>query len=107
MQRRTFTLFAAALVAGSFSAHAQQAYPAQPLKWVVPYAPGGTTDVIARNLAMRMGQDLGQPVIIDNKPGAASIIGATFIARSAVPTATPSARPIRARWPSTPPCIPA
>jgi len=84
MQRRTLNLLAAAaLLAGAFSAHAQPAFPAQPVKWVVPYAPGGTTDVIARNLAVRMGQDLGQPVIIDNKPGAASIIGATFIARSA------------------------
>ncbi|MFC5521806.1 Bug family tripartite tricarboxylate transporter substrate binding protein [Polaromonas jejuensis] len=83
MKRKTFRILAAALVACTFSAQAQNSFPAQPVKWVVPYAPGGTTDVIARHLAVRMGQDLGQPVIIDNKPGAASIIGATFIARSA------------------------
>ena len=83
MKRKTFCLIAAALLAGSMGAHAQNgAYPSQPVTWVVPYAPGGTTDVIARNLAMRMGQDLGQPVVVDNKPGAATIIGATFIARS-------------------------
>ena len=82
MKRKTFRILAAALIACTFSAQAQNSFPAQPVKWVVPYAPGGTTDVIARNLAVRMGQDLGQPVIIDNKPGAASIIGATFIARS-------------------------
>lgn len=83
MKRKTLSILAAALIVGTFSAQAQSSFPAQPVKWIVPYAPGGTTDVIARNLAVRMGQDLGQPVIIDNKPGAASIIGATFIARSA------------------------
>jgi len=62
--------------------HAQN-FPNQAVKWIVPYAPGGTTDVIARNLAVKMSQDLGQSVIVDNKPGAASIIGATAIARSA------------------------
>jgi tripartite-type tricarboxylate transporter receptor subunit TctC len=60
-----------------------QTYPTQPVKWVVPYAPGGTTDVMARRLADKMSRDMGQPVIIENKPGAASIIGATAIARSA------------------------
>ncbi|WP_367068827.1 tripartite tricarboxylate transporter substrate binding protein [Oryzisolibacter sp. LB2S] len=65
------------------SAQAQANYPSQPVKWIVPYAPGGTTDVIARNLATRMGTDLGQPVVVDNRPGAATIIGATQIARSA------------------------
>lgn len=74
---------AAALLVCSMGAHAQtKPYPNQPVKWIVPYAPGGTTDVIARNLATRMGQDLGQPVVVDNKPGAATIIGATFIARA-------------------------
>jgi tripartite-type tricarboxylate transporter receptor subunit TctC len=74
----------AALLACTMGAHAQNdAYPKQPVKWVVPYAPGGTTDVIARNLATRMSQELGQPLIVENKPGAASIIGATMIARSA------------------------
>jgi tripartite-type tricarboxylate transporter receptor subunit TctC len=82
MKRKTFCLIAAALLAGTTGAYAQGNYPSQPVKWIVPYAPGGTTDVIARNLATRMGQDMGQPVIVDNKPGAASIIGATFIARS-------------------------
>lgn len=83
MKRNTFRILAAALLAIPFGTQAQPNFPTQPVKWVVPYAPGGTTDVIARQLAIRMGQDLGQPVIVDNKPGAASIIGATFIARSA------------------------
>lgn len=83
MKRNTLRILAATLLATTLGVHAQPGFPSQPVKWVVPYAPGGTTDVIARQLAIRMGQDLGQPVIVDNKPGAASIIGATFIARSA------------------------
>ncbi|WP_198971827.1 Bug family tripartite tricarboxylate transporter substrate binding protein [Xylophilus sp. ASV27] len=84
MPRTSLRLLGAALLATCLGAQAQPpAYPQQPVRWIVPYAPGGTTDVIARGLAVKMGQDLGQPVIIDNKPGAASIIGATFIARSA------------------------
>ncbi len=75
-------LAATTFLVGLPAAQAQSAFPHQPVKWIVPYAPGGTTDVIARQLAVRMGQTLGQPVIADNKPGAASIIGATFIARA-------------------------
>lgn len=84
-QRHPLRLLATVLLASTtLAAQAQTAaYPSQPIKWIVPYAPGGTTDVIARQLGVRMGQTLGQPVIADNKPGAASIIGATFIARSA------------------------
>jgi len=83
MKRNTIALIAAALLVGSLGAHAQGgSYPGQPIKWVVPYAPGGTTDVMARNLASRMGQDLGQVVIVENKPGASTIIGASLIARA-------------------------
>lgn len=83
MKRKTFCLLAAAaLLAGGMNAHAQGAYPAQPVKWIVPYAPGGTTDVIARNLATRMGQDLGQPVVVDNKPGANATLAAELVARA-------------------------
>lgn len=57
-------------------------YPHQALRWVVPYAPGGTTDVMARKLAATMSRGLGQAMVVDNRPGAASIIGATIIARS-------------------------
>jgi tripartite-type tricarboxylate transporter receptor subunit TctC len=86
MDKRSFLHWlsaATALVCAPVAVQAQASYPHQAVKWVVPYAPGGTTDVIARQLAVRMGQSLGQPVVADNKPGAASIIGATFIARAA------------------------
>ena len=74
------------LIGGLPMAQAQPGarWPAQPVKWVVPYAPGGTTDVIARQLSVQMGKDLGQPVVVDNRPGAASIIGATMIARAPI-----------------------
>ncbi|NYE22101.1 Bug family tripartite tricarboxylate transporter substrate binding protein [Pigmentiphaga litoralis] len=85
-KRTTLRLLAVTLLAGlnAGAAQAQPApYPHQSVRWIVPYAPGGTTDVIARQLAQRMAPGLGQPVIAENRPGAASIIGATFIARSA------------------------
>jgi len=84
MKRHTLRLLAAsALTAAGLPARAQRSgYPQQGLRWVVPYAPDGTTDQIARLLAPHLARMLGQPVVVDNKPGAASIVGATFVARS-------------------------
>lgn len=59
------------------------AFPERPVKLVVPFAPGGGTDAIARALGLGMSQALGQPVIIDNKPGAGTIIGSDLVAKSA------------------------
>ena len=59
-----------------------QAYPTKPLKLVVPYAPGGSTDQLARAVADRLGRALGQPVIVENKPGANTIIGAEAVAKA-------------------------
>jgi tripartite-type tricarboxylate transporter receptor subunit TctC len=59
------------------------AFPDRPVKLVVPFAPGGGTDAIARALGLGMSQALGQPVIIDNKPGAGTIIGSDAVAKSA------------------------
>lgn len=63
-------------------AAAQDNWPTQPVKLVVPYAAGGTTDLIARRLAERLNRELGQPVLVENKPGAATNIGAQFVAQS-------------------------
>ncbi len=59
------------------------AYPDKPIKLVVPFSPGGGTDSIARTLAASLSQALGQSVIIDNKPGAGTIIGSDAVAKSA------------------------
>lgn len=59
-----------------------QLFPARPLKIVVPFAAGGPTDAIARVLAERMGAELGQPVLIDNRPGASTMLGAEAVARA-------------------------
>ncbi len=58
------------------------AYPEKPIRLVVPFAPGGGTDLIARTLGAGMAQSLGQPVVIDNKPGAGTVIGTDFVAKS-------------------------
>jgi len=57
-------------------------FPGKPVTLVVPVAPGGILDTVARMLAPEMGRSLGQPVIVDNKPGASGNIGSTYVARS-------------------------
>ena len=64
------------------AAWAEGAYPNKPIKLVVPFATGGATDVLGRLMAKALEAELGQPVIVDNKPGAAGAIGATAVARS-------------------------
>ncbi|WP_454914474.1 Bug family tripartite tricarboxylate transporter substrate binding protein [Variovorax gossypii] len=65
------------------AALAHAAYPERPITLVVPYAPGGSADALARVLAVRVGQKLGTSVIVDNRPGASGTIGAAFAAKAA------------------------
>lgn len=62
---------------------ANAAFPEKPVRLVVPFAPGGGTDLIARTLGHEMSKDLGQPVIVENKPGAGTMIGTDNVAKSA------------------------
>jgi tripartite-type tricarboxylate transporter receptor subunit TctC len=71
------------LVAGGPVPAAAQAYPNQPIRLVIPFAPGGATDVIARSLAEAMTTRLQQPVVAENRSGASAGVGASFVARSA------------------------
>ena len=60
-----------------------QDYPNKPIRWVVPYTPGGFTDNVTRMVSAKVQTILGQPIVIENKPGANSIIGADFVAKAA------------------------
>lgn len=62
--------------------HAQDAWPSKPIRIIVPFAPGGTSDILARVLSERLAGVLKQPIVVDNKPGAGGIIGADAVAKS-------------------------
>ena len=83
---RFFAKFAGAAALLSFSvvavAQSGAAYPVKPIRFVVPYTPGGGTDLMARALAQRMTESLGQSVIVENRAGAGGNLGMEFVARS-------------------------
>lgn len=68
----------ALLLAGA----AQAQYPNKPIRWIVPYPPGGITDTVTRLVTQKIQDSVGQPVIVENKPGANSIIGVDFVAKA-------------------------
>ncbi len=76
---RILALLAAALV--STAAQAQD-YPAKPIRFIVPYPPGALTDVLARSLGERLGAALKQPVVVENRAGAGTLVGAELVARA-------------------------
>ena len=81
MNRHRILGFVLALCAPAFAS--AQAFPSKPIRMIVPYAPGGATDVLARPIAQRLSEQIGQPVIVENRPGANATIGADQVAKSA------------------------
>src|SRR5215475_11989194 len=84
MTRSMVSLVRAALCAfalAALPAWAQPAYPSRPIKLVVPYPPGALTDLLARAIGERMAAALKQPVVVDNKPGAGTLVGAEYVAK--------------------------
>jgi tripartite-type tricarboxylate transporter receptor subunit TctC len=69
------------LAFAALTAHSQ-VYPTKPVRLIVPFAPGGTTEVLARIIGQKLGEQLGQQVIIDNRPGASGSLGTTIAAKS-------------------------
>ena len=83
MRRRTLLKTAAALAVAPSLASAQGAWPNRPVKLVVPFGAGGATDIIARLISQKLGDLWGQSVVVDYKPGAGTVLGTDFVAKSA------------------------
>jgi len=80
---RMLATFVFALVASTaLLGEARADWPDRPIKWIVPFGPGGANDLIARAAAEAVGKRLGQPVVIENKPGAGAIVGADYVAKA-------------------------
>src|SRR5664279_1327449 len=75
-------LIAGVLLAACAAAASAQSFPSKPIRIVVPFPPGGTTDVLARAAAQKLSDTLGQPAVVDNRPGAGGNIGAELVAKS-------------------------
>jgi tripartite-type tricarboxylate transporter receptor subunit TctC len=78
--RTAFVLLASLAVSCAFAQDSR--YPAKPMRWVVPFAPGGGTDVIARPIAQRMSERLGQPILYENRGGGGGVIAGEIVARA-------------------------
>jgi tripartite-type tricarboxylate transporter receptor subunit TctC len=76
----SIAVFIAAMLPTSFAIG--QSYPVRPVRMIVPFPPGGNTDIIARIVAPKMSENLGQQIVIDNRGGAGSVIGTELAARS-------------------------
>jgi tripartite-type tricarboxylate transporter receptor subunit TctC len=75
-------LFAAGLIAVSQAPAQAPAYPAKPIRLIVPFSPGGASDLTARTLGQKMGDSIGQPIVVENKPGANGVLGIDAVAKS-------------------------
>lgn len=83
MIKRFKSLLAFGLSLLTLTALAQDSWPSRPIKIIVPVAPGGNVDIVARNLARELSKGLGQPVLVENRPSAASLVGTQLVAKAA------------------------
>ena len=79
---KTFARLVGVVAFAVCSVAVAQGWPSKPIKWIVPFAPGGTTDILARTISEKLTTALGQPVIVENKPGAGGGLGAEFTAKA-------------------------
>src|SRR4051812_11884771 len=82
IRRGALAAAVSALLLGSPTVHAQSDYPNKPVKLIVGFAPGGSTDIVARIVAQKLGERLGQTVVVENRAGAGGTIGADVTAKS-------------------------
>lgn len=82
MQRKWFASLMAGALSLAAGAALAQAFPTKPIRFIMPYPPGGSSEILARPIALEMSKNLGQQVVIDYKPGAGSTIGADITAKS-------------------------
>jgi len=82
MNKIVKALIGGAALAAASTLAAAQAWPSKPIKFIVPYPPGGTSDILARAVGQKLQEKWGQPVVVENKPGATGNIGADFVAKS-------------------------
>src|SRR3954470_22919835 len=82
MRIKVLPLLCAAMTLAATTAFAQP-YPNRPLRLIVPYPPGGSTDVLARAVSQKMSESMGQQIVVDNRGGAGGIVGSEMAARAA------------------------
>ena len=84
-RRRSVTLLAAALAGlglGTPWLALAEGYPTKPIQLIVPFPPGGAVDIVGRTISKKLGDRLGQPIVIENKAGAGTVVGAAFVANA-------------------------
>jgi tripartite-type tricarboxylate transporter receptor subunit TctC len=82
-RRQVLALSGAAALAAAPAVHAQSAWPTKPVRFVVPFAPGGTSEIVARSVAAELSKQLGQSVYVENKPGGAGVTAMAEVAKAA------------------------